>query len=127
MSYRIHSHSGMITRVSNGVTFAADDRLPEYAGYLAWLTLGGTPEIDHTELSTPPPPISARQIRLALNQTGLRDTVEAAVAAGSRDLKDWWEYSTEVHRDNPLVIGMIAALGLPPEQADALWVLGAGL
>jgi len=71
--------------------------------------------------------ISARQIRLALNQTGLRDAVEAAVAAGDRDLSDWWEYSTEVHRDNPMVEGMIQALGIPAEQADALWALGKGL
>ncbi len=80
-------------------------------------------------VDTPPVPliITARQIRLALNQVGLRDAVEAAVAVGDRDLRDWWEFSTEVHRDNPMVIGMISALGVTPEQADTLWRLGATL
>jgi hypothetical protein len=80
----------------------------------------------------PPPPntpaaISARQIRLALNSAGLRDVVEAAVAAGTRDLRDWWEFSTEVQRDHPMVMQMITALGVSPAQADDLWRMGATL
>ncbi len=79
----------------------------------------------------PSPPsiqaISARQIRLALNQAGLRDAVEATVAAGPRGLRDWWEYSVEIHRAHPMVAAMIAAIGATPEQADEVWRLGAGL
>lgn len=82
------------------------------------------PELAAADTSTA---ISARQIRLALNQAGLRDAVEAAVAAGDRDLRDWWEYSIDVHRDHPMVEGMIQALGITAAQADALWDLGRGL
>jgi len=73
------------------------------------------------------PAITARQIRLALTRAGLRDAVEAAVAASGRDMRDWWEYSTDLHRDNPMVAQMAGALGVTAEQVDAIWELGAGL
>lgn len=72
-------------------------------------------------------PVNATQIRIALNQAGLRDMVEAAVSAGSQELKDWWEFSVNLYRDHPLVVGMVTALGIPPDQADALWVAAAGI
>lgn len=75
----------------------------------------------------PPATLTARQIRLALNQMGLRDAVEAAVAAGPRDLRDWWEYSIELHRDHPMIATMADAIGVTAEQVDALWRLGVGL
>ena len=72
-------------------------------------------------------PINATQIRIALNQLGLRNRVEEAVAAGSQDLKDWWEFSVNLYRDHPLVVSMAVALGLPPEQVDALWLVAAAI
>jgi hypothetical protein len=71
--------------------------------------------------------ISPRQIRMALTRAGLRTQVEAAVAAGDQDLKDWWEFSTAFERLNPEVEAMGAALGQTPEQLDNLWKLGATL
>ncbi len=86
---------------------------------------------DTLPFAPPPPPVpadlTARQIRLALNAAGLRDAVEAAVAAGGRDLRDWWEYSAELHRDHPMIAAMAQAIGATPGQVDALWLLGAGL
>jgi hypothetical protein len=73
------------------------------------------------------PPVTPRQIRMALTRAGLRTTVEAAVAAGDQDLKDWYEYSNEFNRDNPLVDQMATAIGQTPAQIDALWELAAGL
>jgi hypothetical protein len=72
-------------------------------------------------------PVTPRQIRMALTRAGLRTTVEAAVAAGDQDLKDWYEYSNEFNRDNPLVAQMATAIGQTPAQIDALWELAAGL
>ena len=64
---------------------------------------------------------------MALTRAGLRTQVEAAVAAGDQDLKDWWEFSTTFERNNPQVEAMAAALQQTPEQVDALWQLGATL
>jgi hypothetical protein len=64
---------------------------------------------------------------MALTRAGLRAAVEAAVAAGDQDIKDWYEYSTLFHRENPLVDEMATAIGQTPAQIDALWELAAGL
>jgi hypothetical protein len=74
-----------------------------------------------------PRSVSPRQIRQALTQVGLRASVEGAVAAGSQDLKDWWEFATLFERNNPQVVGMGDALGQTPEQMDALFALAASL
>lgn len=73
------------------------------------------------------PPVTPRQIRLALSRAGLRSSVEAAVSAGNQDLKDWYEYSTEFQRNQPLVEQMGTALGQTSEQLDDLWKLAATL
>lgn len=77
----------------------------------------------------PPPisPISPRQIRQALTRAGLRASVEAAVAAGDQDLKDWYEFSTAFERLNPQVVAMGEALSVSPTSLDELWALGASL
>ena len=71
--------------------------------------------------------ISPRQIRMALTQSNLRSQVEAAVAAGSQDMKDWYEYSTYFDRNHPQVLAMAIALNVTDAQLDALWALAATL
>lgn len=79
-----------------------------------------------------PASVSPRQIRQSMNRTSwgeatLRDAVEAAVAAGDRDLKDWWEFSTVVERSNPQVVAMATALDMDDAALDDLWRLAATL
>ena len=71
--------------------------------------------------------ISPRQIRMALTQLGLRNDVEAAVAAGDQDMKDWYEFSTYFDRHHPQVLAMAQALGVDDQELDALWELGGTL
>lgn len=73
------------------------------------------------------PNASPRQIRMALTRVGLRSQVEAAVAAGSQDLKDWYEFSTVFERDNLQVNAMGSALAVDAESLDNLWLLAATL
>ena len=73
------------------------------------------------------PTLTPRQIRMALTRAGLRDEVEAAVAAGDQDIKDWWEFSTAFERNHPEVLAMQAALSVSNSTLDALWALGASL
>jgi len=75
----------------------------------------------------PVAPISPRQIRQALTRAGLRTAVEAAVAAGDQDLKDWYEFSTAFERLNPQVVAMGEALSVSPASLDDLWTLGESL
>jgi len=74
-----------------------------------------------------PDRVTPRQIRLALNASGLRPTVESAVAAGNQDLKDWWEYALDIERNNALIVSMSEQLGMTSEQVDDLFKLAATL
>lgn len=75
--------------------------------------------------SQPEPSIDNLQIRLALSDLGLREAVEAAVAASSQEIKDWWAESLRFLKSDPMVQAMAAQLGVTAEQLDALWALGA--
>lgn len=74
-----------------------------------------------------PDSVTPRQIRLALNASGLRATVDNAVKSGSQDLKDWWEYSLGIERSNSLINAMAAQLGVSDSQLDDLFRLAATL
>ncbi len=74
-----------------------------------------------------PERVTPRQIRLALNQLQLRQTVEQAVSSGSQDLKDWWEYALDIERNNALVIGMAGQIGITQQQLDDLFRLASTL
>ncbi len=73
------------------------------------------------------PSVTPWQIRKALNQLGLRDAVEAAVAAADQTTKDAWQYSTIFFRDNPLSIAIGYALGKTDEELDEVFLLAATL
>lgn len=93
-----------------------------------WVQITDSEAVAFIHVQAPPiAPISPRQIRQALTRAGLRAAVEAAVAAGDQDLKDWWEFSTAFERLNPQVTAMAAALGVSESALDSLWALGASL
>lgn len=71
--------------------------------------------------------VTARQIKLALLQTGLLDNIEAAVAQAGRAVKIEWEYATEFSRNWPTLYAMQASLGLTDRQLDDLFILAATL
>ncbi len=74
-----------------------------------------------------PTVVTMRQARLALLQSGLLSTVNAAVAGADEATKIAWEFSSEVQRSNPLVATLTAALSLTGEQLDDLFTLAATL
>lgn len=71
--------------------------------------------------------LSAVQVRLALLSAGITfahvDAVIDSMPAGvERDTaRTYWEYSVELHRDNPMIAQFASALGLTGEQVDAMW------
>ena len=71
--------------------------------------------------------ITAFQIRAALNQLNLRNSVEQAVASGDQDLKDAWAFAPKFNRFNAQVLAMQAALNLTDAQVDEVFDLGATL
>jgi hypothetical protein len=74
-----------------------------------------------------PSVVSMRQARLALLQSGLLTTVDAAIAQGTEADKISWEYATEVNRNDALVTNLSVTLGLTDQQLDDLFVLASSL
>jgi hypothetical protein len=72
-----------------------------------------------------PQSISPAQMRIALIDSNLFDSVISAVASGDQKLKIWWEFSTAFDRDNEQVLAMAATLGVTDRELDDLWTLGA--
>ena len=84
----------------------------------------------YPELVDPPPSVitvTPWQIRKALNQLGLRASVEAAVAASSQEVKDGWEFASEFRSDNELISQLCTALGKTEAERVALFQLAATL
>jgi len=116
-----------IIRIEDGAWIPAIIGNSDYKRYLAWLDEGNTPEPADPIPVVKVTQISPRQIRMALTQMNLRTQVEAAVAAGDQDLKDWYEFSTYFDRNHPQVTAMAQILNVSDAELDALWELGATL
>lgn len=71
--------------------------------------------------------VSPRQIRLALNHLNMRDAVESFVSTANRDIRDVWEFSVEIRRDDPVLNQLYPALGLTSDQVDQLFMLASTL
>lgn len=72
-----------------------------------------------------PVQVTPLQVRRALNASGLRDQVEAALTAAPQDARDAWEFATEIRRDDATLNAMATALGLTTTQVDDLFRLAA--
>ncbi len=104
--------------------------------YALWV--GGWQVVDALPAEPAPllpvlPPLTRRQLRLALLSIGVTaEDVEAHIS----DITDpvdraaamiEWEDATHYKRDHPLVADVAASMALPPAQVDALWVWAGGL
>ncbi|WP_186415411.1 hypothetical protein [Pannonibacter sp. P2PFMT1] len=79
------------------------------------------------------PPLTRRQLRLALLSIGVTaEDVEAHIAAITDPAEQAaalieWRDSNTYDRGHPLVADIAAAMDLPPEQVDSLWAWAAGI
>jgi hypothetical protein len=95
----------------------------------SWRWADGSIVVDQhilTQLKMPKS-ISAWQIRKALNQLNLRNDVETAIASGSQDLKDAWQFASSFDYGNPLINELAIALGKDQADIDQLFMLAATL
>jgi hypothetical protein len=123
--YTLTSTSSVLR--DDGALIPADDCNTDWRAYQSWLAAGNAALPYAPRPDPAPQSITPRQIRLALSQMGFRAQVEAAVAAGPLSLQDAWNYAQEFLRDDPNVAAMLGAVGATPDQADALWAMGATL
>src|SRR5690606_8827582 len=80
------------------------------------------------ETIPPPAEVTPRQMRAALRQLGLFETVDGAIqASGDTDLIDSWEYSIGFERGHPFVQGLAQTLGKTEEDLDNLFRLAGSI
>lgn len=124
--YQLTDTTVVIRTAADGtISFPADPANTDYAEYLEWLAEGNTPD---PYVPPPPPPVTSvtpRQARLALLSAGLLEAAQAAVDASGPATKITWEYASVFEREDPLIIGIGAGLGLTSEQIDALFTQAA--
>ena len=94
-----------------------------------WLDNGTTYTAPPVKPLVIPQVVSMRQARLALLSDGKLATVDQAIAAMTGVQGDAarieWEFSSEVTRNQPLVLSMGQVLGLSSTQLDALFFVAA--
>lgn len=78
-----------------------------------------------------PQVVTMRQARLALLQAGSLNAVNTAIAGMTGAIGEAarieWEFSSEVKRNQPLVIALTPTLGFTSQQLDDLFILAATL
>jgi len=108
-------------RLPNGAHVHAPSLNVDYGGYtlVEWVMDEPAPSV--------PAYVTPRQVRLLLLQQGLLETVKAMIEQQEEAVRIEWEYATEFRRDNPLLPGLAASLGLTDEQIDAFFIAAAQL
>jgi hypothetical protein len=66
--------------------------------------------------------VNAAQARLALNDSGNRSLVEAAIKLASQDVQDFWNYSPQISRHHPVLVGIQQQLGWSDAMVDELFI-----
>lgn len=117
--FTIYPETGEVIRNEDGRCVApcqsADD--PDFIAYIDWVNAGNQPTVGQVILPpTVPQSASPRQIRLALNQMGVRAEVEAAVLNSSQDIKDSWEFAVLVNINDPFFVELFASLNVDLDQ-----------
>lgn len=78
------------------------------------------------EPEPPPAWVYPFQARKALLAHDLLDAANDAVANAGPEVQIAWEYAIEIHRNDPLIEALGAAIGLTSEQIDALFIEARG-
>lgn len=112
---------------SDGAFIPPDPRNTDYAEYLTWVSKGNTPTPYVAPPAQVPGTVTPFQAKAALLQSGLLDTVKAAIASAPPLVQLAWTDATEFTRDSPTIAALSAQLGLTSEQVDDLFIAASAI
>lgn len=116
-----------VTNVTTGesveIPYTAEEEQEADAIYATWLAQEAAAQAAAIAAAT----VTPRQAKLALYASGLLETVETMIAAADRPTQITWAEAIEFRRDDPLINGLGATLGLTSQQIDDLFTLAATL
>ena len=115
--YKLTQQNAVI-RLSDNASIPFDLNNVDYQKYLSWIDEGNLPEEAD---ALPQTPITIRQARMALYNAGLLDDIETVIDQLEQPIRIWWEYSTEINRDNEYVLQVMALLGKTSIEIDNLF------
>ena len=78
-------------------------------------------------LTPVPKMVSAVQMRLTLSVYGLLDTAQAQIDQSGGTVKIWWDHSTGIEREHPVLLQVAAAMNLTAAQVDEMFIFAATL
>ncbi len=108
---------------------ASPDDDTEYGPEIYGLALQGdvAPYLPPAIVVAVPDSVSARQFRMQLRISGLRDAVVTWIATQNELTQDAFEYSDKFHRDDAMMRSGFAALGFTDEQGDEFFIAASKL
>ena len=122
--YIFYHRFGTIVRVADGKIVSPAQSVDDldFVAYNTWAQAGNFPDDDLTvpQENCIAALITKVQLCKALNQFGLRASVEAAVSAAPQNIKDEWNFSTEFVHDNSDLLTYAATLGIDVTQVFML-------
>jgi hypothetical protein len=128
--YKLTQTSSII-RLNDNAIIPDDPANVDWQTYQGWLAQNNVPEPYVPPSPVVPVSVTMRQARLVLLQAGLLAAINTAITDMTGPEGDaariTWEFSSEVHRNNPLVTMLAAKLNLTDAQLDDLFTLAATL
>lgn len=99
---------------------------PEMDAYVEWLRAGNGPDVVAEAPTLPRIEVSAWKLIQALAEKGWLEMVESAVAASADPLVQYgWKRAPTYFSDQPLMLGLAAAIGKTREEVQQLFELAA--